>query len=635
LTYTRAPYSIPILNMVEKLKKLVKNYRERINPPYSRQDLPAILSTLGLILAVLIVALYALNVQNDSADASGSTQIVFVDTQTLQPIKVISGPTVKVLLSAPWPVAALLRGEVAAASDTKDTKNNPTKGHSLPMATKVPKDPATTIPPVRGITTSIVLAEDVNFTQNVLTITPVTSIPLLASYTFSNSTLGRKVLHAKFVSSLGNILTYSNSIDLVTLNSISPTPISNVPLPSIVPIGTILPFTNAPLCPDSAEAHNYSTFHTLWDSVRGCHYDHEHGQNPFTSAVTDVFPSSFNLYSLLGNVGVGHTNPSGPMENTHKHGGFKWNVQLAHPEGCIGFEGARNGVNGSVIQFHGFGDYSIEAESRVHSTTGILRQCNTANPTDYGYIFFNQFQDYGQRIVPYQGTIFPYPNQPAPAYDSPRGPYLSMDCVDQTEPHAIQCRTSLQDVLRNNRATSSNWAAKPNGINSTYPFGSKLFTILWRVRDIYQLIDWEDQVYPFTFLWLCSSDGGITFNPAGCKYNNTTTQINEIAGEIPSSWDNLAGFDSNPQIGRITAAGFVTRFGDLHTECEVAGTDCHPIKLENAFVGKYGSVLIYTTNKGTNVVPASPDRDIFFCGHSVCNENDNGAVPSGWVGQNN
>src|SRR5215211_7556544 len=73
--------------------------------------------------------------------------------------------------------------------------------------------------------------------------------------------------------------------------------------------GSNAPYPEAPLCPDSVEAHDNSLFHTLWDSTRDCHYDHEHGQNPFTSEVAATFPG-FDLITLLGGVGVGHTNPS-------------------------------------------------------------------------------------------------------------------------------------------------------------------------------------------------------------------------------------------------------------------------------------------------------------------------------------
>lgn len=404
-------------------------------------------------------------------------------------------------------------------------------------------------------------------------------------------------------------------------------------IPMTIQQTVIAPYPGAPLCEDSGELHDYSVFHTLWNSANGCHYDHEHGQSPFTSAVADTFPG-FDLYTLLGNVEVGHTNPSSPMENTHKHGGFKWNVQLHHPQTCAGFESATTGVDGSVIQFHGFGDYSIEAEARIHSTVALLRQCRTTNPTDYGYVFVNQLQDYGQRITPYQGDIFPYPNQPVPPFPSPAGPYLSFDCVDLIPPYATQCKSLTQNIT-----PSSNWTSKVTGSTSKNPIGghsdtSPVFRLLWRVRDNYQLIDWNDRDHPFTFHFIC---GDAAYNPIDCKFNNSTTQVHEVAGVIPASWDNLAGWDSNPTTGRITAEGFVTMLGTINPICAAPSTesDCFPIKMVNAFPGTYGSVLVLTAGKGANPLLINPERDIYFCNGMLCSENTPGALPSGWIGAEN
>jgi len=160
---------------------------------------------------------------------------------------------------------------------------------------------------------------------------------------------------------------------------------------------------------------------------------------------------------------------------------------------------------------------------------------------------------------------------------------------------------------------------------------------LFRARDTYQVLDRGDLEYPFTFAWLCSTDGGLTYSPVpGCRYNNSTTRIHEINGTLPAEWDNLAGFDIDPRVGRITAEGFVTRFGELNPACTAAqaGPDCFPIKLVQAFVGYYGSHLI--VDKATQFSrDAQPERDIYFCGVQVCAEGDPGAVPSGWIGPNN
>jgi len=403
----------------------------------------------------------------------------------------------------------------------------------------------------------------------------------------------------------------------------SPTPQAS---PTTGPGGNA-PYPDAPLCADSGGAHNTSLFHTLWDSERRCHYDHEHGQNPFTPDVAAAFPG-FDLHALLGHVGVGHTNPSSPMENTMKHGGMKWNVQLVHPQGCQGFESSTNGINGSVIQYHNFGDYSVELNGPVHSTVALLRQCNAADSADYGYLYTVQLQNYGQVVVPYQGTVFPYPHYSVPAYDGARGPYLSVNCIGQVP----QFRQSLGEAQRG--VSASNWTSKPTG-RGARPESSTLFRLLFRAADAYQNFDWNDQTYPYTFLWLCTSDGGQTYDPAGCRYNNSTTQVHEIAGEIPAAWDNLPGFDTDPEVGRITAEGYTTRFGQLNPACNAPGDDCHPIKLVRAFVGTYGSVLVLTPGKGANLVPYLPERDIYFCGGQVCAEGDPGAAASGWIGPHN
>lgn len=391
-----------------------------------------------------------------------------------------------------------------------------------------------------------------------------------------------------------------------------------------------LPAVDAPPCPDSGEAHDNGLFHTLWDGARGCHYDHEHGQDPFTPEVAATFPG-FDLRALIGGVGVGHTNPSSSMENTHKHGGFKWDVTLSHSAGCAGREGVATGVDALVIQYHAFGNYAVELETRIHSAVGLMRQCQAGNPGDYGYVFVNQHQDYGQRVAPYQGNVLPYPDTPLPSYDPGREPYFSADCLGGIPP--CDKYPSLDYVRQNNPPADSTWISEPVNLAGS---GSPLFALLFRVRDTYQMLDWNDQSYPFTFLWLCTSDDGLTYDPgAGCHYNNTTTRVNEVVGEIPAAWDGLAGFDTDTRPSRVTAEGFVTRFGDLNPACTAPGPDCHPIKLVQAFTGSYGSQFLLSSERFAFHPLNLPERDVYFCGGQPCSEASPGAVPSGWIGPNN
>lgn len=406
--------------------------------------------------------------------------------------------------------------------------------------------------------------------------------------------------------------------DTVSIPTITPTP--------LVTLSADIPYPSAPLCAE----HNTNVFHTLWNPDRGCHYDHEHGTNPFTSEVDAIFPN-YDLYRLLGEVGVGHTNPSGPMENTHKHGGFKWDVVLSNPHGCVaGFEGATYCISAAAIQYHNFGDYSIEMEARIHSAVGLLKVCNPAQPSDCGYIYTVQHEEYGQRTTPYQGTVIPYPNIPLPIYGGGFGPYFTIDCVYTG---LVGCRTSLDQIRSRNLNANSIWTSKPTG-SGERPSGSTLLRVLFRIRDTYQVFDSRDMVYPFTFAWICSNDNGATFTPVGCRWNNSTTKVHEVAGTIPVLWDNLSGFDTNPAIGRITADGYTDRFGALDLECNAPSSECFPLKLVNMFVGFYGDYL--TANKVSSTSPTTnPERDIYFCNGVLCSETSPNAIPSGWIGTGN
>jgi len=419
------------------------------------------------------------------------------------------------------------------------------------------------------------------------------------------------------------------TVDLSSTPTDTPTPSEtptemSTPTETLTPTSTpesIDPFVNAPLC----SSHDNSTFHRLWNYQLGCHYDHEHGDNPFTSQVSAAFPN-FDLKALLGNVEIGHLNLTSSMENTMKHGGFKWQVDLNVP--CEQFESASNCVTQSVVQYHAFGNYEMEMETRNHSTASLVKICKLSDNSDCGYLFTIQHQEYGQRITPYQGTVIPYPNNPDPSYASQFGQYFSIDCV---HPTIVGCRPSRQYVVDRGLNSNSIWTSKPTGtVPFVRPDGSTLFKLLFRIRDVYRLFDRSDMEYPFTFVWICSSDNGLTYNPIGCRYNNSTSRVHEIAGTIPSQWDSLDG----TMDGHVTYEGFTTRFGTLNLDCLEPGIDCHPVKMVNVPIGTYGGALPGSKISNPNYI-SNPSRNVWFCGTSVCSETSADSVPSNWIGENN
>jgi LysM repeat protein len=402
--------------------------------------------------------------------------------------------------------------------------------------------------------------------------------------------------------------------------TVSPQPTNPLPTAAL-PQGPSAPHPSASLC----ASHNSAAWHGLWDVARGCHYDHEHGDNPFTGEVAAVFAPIGDLQALLGGVQIGHTNPSSPIENTDKHGGMKWDVDVPAPQGCYtGFEDAQYGVDAAVVQYHNFGRSDIEFEARTHSAVALVRQCVPGN-TDYGYIFVNILQDYGQRLFSYQGMLMRFPNSPDPGYDTGLGPYLAGHCVNCGLREATR-----SDLLANNANTLTTWTSKGG-----QTMAQNLFNLLFRGRDLYQVADQSDMDYPFTYQWLCSNDGGTTYAALpGCRYNNTTSDVHEVVFNIPPEWDNLVGWDTDPRAGRVTIDGFVNGTGAPMGVCAAPGAECYPVKYINAYVGLTGAEL--QVSKETQFTPVGlPEHDIYFCGGQPCSELDPGAVASGWVSEHN
>lgn len=414
---------------------------------------------------------------------------------------------------------------------------------------------------------------------------------------------------------------------------------TGVPTPTLLPAVSIAPYISAPLCPDHGELHNHSQFHTVWDDKRGCHYDHEHGTSPFTDTVAAAFPD-FDLKALLGGVEIGHTNPSSPVENVVKHEGFKWDVSLKHGSGeCVGREKVPVCVISMVVQYHTFGNYQIEFLSRVHSAVALMKACVVANSTDCGYGFFNMHQDYGQRVSPYQAggafaCILDYPDSPVPPFEPAREPYFSVDPIAGPAECGADRYQSRAQVVAGDFDSNSTWISEAVNV-----VAQKLFFVAFRLRDAFQMLLWGDGHYPFVFTWLCSNDDGLTYAAKpGCRFNNSTTRVHEIGGEIPKAWDGLAGWDTDPSTGHVTVNGFVTQMGQPVAEglCVAPGVQCFPLKLSHWPTGKYGSATFPSPERISAFDPINlPERDICFKGGVLAVCDTPGAKSSGWIGANN
>lgn len=106
--------------------------------------------------------------------------------------------------------------------------------------------------------------------------------------------------------------------------------------------GGIAPYADAPACP----THDPQEWHGIWDPVRGCHYDHEHKDNPgifYDGMPQAELAKAQRLVQLFGEPGAwfGGTSISYPWqtfmgasefypewnaktEQAHKHQGYGW-----------------------------------------------------------------------------------------------------------------------------------------------------------------------------------------------------------------------------------------------------------------------------------------------------------------------
>lgn len=370
---------------------------------------------------------------------------------------------------------------------------------------------------------------------------------------------------------------------------------------------SVNPYPAAPLC----VTHDPTKWHGLWNAVDGCHYDHEHGDNPFTPEVAAVLP--FDIAALLGGTEIGSMYPTSAAEPTTKHGGFKWFVMTANPGSCVaGFEGAANCVAAAAIQVHAWGD-PAEQNGRIHSAIVFLKVCRPANPTDCGYVFAVGHVDYGQRVAPYQNTVLAYPDNFAPTWPGGFGPYWSTDCRGNQLPG---CRNvTMAQWLAGNYNASSTITNKPTG-SGPRPVEPILVRLLSRVRDNYTVLDSADTIYPYTFKYVCGNE---VYNPAGCRYNNSTLAVHEAGGEIPASWDGAA-WDNDSRPGYVSGTGML---------------DGLPFQVINMPVGKYGSSLCAVVKCSNPTPVTNPEHDIYFLNGLVVSETTPGALPSGWIGDAN
>lgn len=354
----------------------------------------------------------------------------------------------------------------------------------------------------------------------------------------------------------------------------------------------IPPFPGAPLCP----THNDTQYHGLWDSARGCHYDHTHNDDP--SQADSIFGAAGSLW---GGQTIGYPFQTPNENNPTGHSGYKYFVNLApnpvcaqelfeylnpDPNCVTAFRAMYHDVGGNAHGMKRFHSYYMEAQimSRNGQVTGTIQ---TGGWGDYGCVH-----------VPYK-TAFVLDNaqNPLNADGSNRcgngqslftPPYRAFVLASEAFARAAQ-----------NRQILTIWSP-----DATYGY-NKLAALTWRVFDSSSGMDVND---PYGERPVCPD--------AKCRYNNSEHHVLTIQFYVPPSLDT----DGD---GRVTYSGYTDRKGNVVQGCTAPALDCVPLKIVNAPVG----IALWSISD----TPPSPiipklnvrDYDIYFNGQ-----------PSGWIQSN-
>lgn len=147
------------------------------------------------------------------------------------------------------------------------------------------------------------------------------------------------------------------------------------------------PFAGAPLCP----THNNRAWHGLWDASRGCHYNHQHGDNPHD--VDDLFGTS--LFGLMGGE-ISHPwqtfNAEG-FENNLKHAGYFWHVRRNLPPQ----DGQTSWISAFRILVH---QHPTGRDAPVRFHSGVFEAITTDTSGERGYIQIpGMWIDFGHLLV--------------------------------------------------------------------------------------------------------------------------------------------------------------------------------------------------------------------------------------------
>ncbi len=324
--------------------------------------------------------------------------------------------------------------------------------------------------------------------------------------------------------------------------------------------GNIAPYPSAPLC----AAHDNRAYHSLWNSAQGCHYDHQHGDEPH--ALYDLLCT--DIYTKMGGE-ISYpwqTFSAAGLENDLKHAGYFWHVRRDMPcdtSPCIS-------AFRTLVHQHASGR---DATVRYHSYVF------EAVTSDGGYILFGGWADFGDLHSPEGHIVINELGNVDSNNQSSDAPGRHKQHSPSGSPQIIWYGASQQVIDQNH----------PRGF----------ITLSTSIHDVW---DYTNPADPSSFTdYVC-------FGNPRCTANATTLRPHLIGISMVNMWNGLIDPDQN---GRADWSGYADRYGRLlPSTCPAYNVDCAPVIFRNLRTGQnYSSANSHTA-------ASYRDYDIYFNGQT-------------------
>ncbi|MFZ5424635.1 MAG: PKD domain-containing protein [Patescibacteria group bacterium] len=355
------------------------------------------------------------------------------------------------------------------------------------------------------------------------------------------------------------------------------------------------PYAEAPSCEELGIEHDSRKWHGIWNPAEGCHWDHEHKQDPhdmddvFGTEVYNWFGSDVGKpvdisypWQTFAGAGANFESyiPGTTTENSAKHEGNHWLYVKDRDASTGSLLLGSNTITDARVHYHQIGG-QLGAFTRFHSTYAQIRACDSDNvdPASQGVVTDNcgtysggGWVDFGRLNFPNRGTYAPLPGDPPEFANSPA----------ELAPYRIH------PIGKN---SLDSWQTEGNEYNllSSDPTGVKRLMVGFGIHfDQGESIGETDPtqaLLPSTeqnpHFWCVDPET----NLITCDNNNSAAALFRIWVKIYQDMDGSQYDEDGQKNGFFTFNGYTNRYGDIVEGCTQTGLDCVPVKANHFPIG--------------------------------------------------